>query len=165
MSPPEALQTKSRIVIRAIVFINTVGGSCVKLATGSQADGLDEPIPTQQYCTKQGKEATSLTQEEYKDVVYAAVQHYCSYKPFSYVCGQAVPVHDRDPSHPKRSTLCLPTGVSIAALLQPPRSPDLMPLDYSVLGVVRSQPRPHRTITAVGTTWPKHSSTRCKRHR
>ena len=87
-------------------------------------------MPTRQYLTRKGKAATALSAEEYMDLlgsIFKQVTRTATRK-----AGHLIFVHDRDPAHrtPEAERLIEDRGMLLKML--PPRSPDLMPLDYAV---------------------------------
>jgi hypothetical protein len=125
--------------MKVIVFISRTGGIFVKELTGTSYDGRK---PGKVYTTmknKQVKLATAMTGEEYVDCVKAAWQHFMQKREFRSLAANAMLVHDKSTAH---LSACVVQGLKdlgIAAVVQPARSPDLMPLDYGVFGSAKNR--------------------------
>lgn len=151
MATPERLfmPKNKKKVLNVIVFINLKHGVFVKLLTGSDTGGsahLNSLLPHDKYVNKKGKAAARMTTQEYEDCVKAAVAHYTPAAQagacFARRVGRFVLVHDRSTCHTREGTIKLGARRSeamLTAMLAPPRSPDLMPLDYTVFGTVKSK--------------------------
>lgn len=136
--------------ISVIVFMNLKGGFYLRLLTGSKgvagSNTLKHLMPAKTYMTRDGHEASRMTSEEYIDCCKAAVEYFD--KAPRTIRGRAAwtsslrLIHDRSTCH-QRSDIILDQGKRGTAVLPvitaPPRSPDLMPLDYGVFGTAKNK--------------------------
>lgn len=149
MELPERLHLgkESKNSIIAIVFINWKHGMFVKLLTGSRVPHADaamqKMLPTCVYTTKAGAPAQRMTGKEYEDSCTEAVQHFTvsarSERERAAMVNKLMLVHDRSTCHTRSEMdVCVP-GATLTTVTAPPRSPDLMPLDFAVFGCVKRQ--------------------------
>ena len=134
----------SRRAAKLAVFINSRGGVFIQEVTGTKYDGCPA---RREYLTKDGKRAKGVTLEEYKDCVRAACVHYEAVVPAlrrHADCMQLV--HDKAKIHHTKPL----TEAPWQPVAHPPRSPDMMPLDYGIFGTVKT--RLQREVPR-GATW------------
>ena len=129
--------------LKLAVFINLHAGVFIKETTGSGYIGHEEG---QAYQTKQGKEAQGMVEEEYKDCVKAAYAKFSECPEFAAHGNDMLLVHDRSTSHPRQPI----PGVPWALAEHPPRSPDMMPLDYSLFGTAKNK---LMEATSLASSW------------
>lgn len=136
--------------ISAIVFLNSKGKVFVKLLTGSK--GVDSStklaalMPSKVYMTRDGKPATRMTAEEYIDCVKEAVAYFDDSPRTqrglaAWMAGLRL-VHDRSTCHQRTDITVVHSSKATCVLpviVAPPRSPDLMPLDYGVFGTAKTK--------------------------
>ena len=144
--------------LQLLVCINLLGGVYWKLTTGTK--GVPELYKdTQKFTTATGKVAARMTAAEYQHAISEAVNHFSSSASSSQMgfLGQMssddglVLVHDRAKTHGKPGTWLLENEAVINVIKAPPRSPDLMPLDYYLFGLAK---REHRKQVTPGMGWP-----------
>jgi hypothetical protein len=150
-TPPQRTQPTNqdkREQLTAATFLKQGCAPFVWITTGS---GGVQPSGDRTFLTKLGKPAKKMTGDEYAASCTAALRHF--FPGLHHVdLANVYLVHDRAKFHPKKT---VDVGVfgSLKAIHAPPRSPDLMPLDYCVFGTVkntmtrggwRSRPWPER---------------------
>lgn len=132
--------SNNRGQVKALVFINRAAGAYVKLCTGTTSlRGLYTP-PEQPYLLAKGKPASSMTRDEYADGLEAAVQHFRLNKDFEAQKGHWKLLQDGARTHLKPGQHQLKAqgpDCCLDVMTQPPRSPDIMPLDYAVFGLAK----------------------------
>lgn len=138
MKPPERHHTdkQSRRVVNVAVAISICGGVYVKEVTGTSYQGCEE---IQQFNTAKGVAAKSMGGEEYMLFLKDALQHFSAQPAFRAQRRHALLVHDRSRVHQSK---CVQQGLAamkLESILAPPRSPDLMPLDYGLFGTIKQQ--------------------------
>ncbi len=121
-----------RRALKLCVFINLCGGVLLFETTGTDYGGYK---PGKGYTTKKNEEAHSITAEEYNDYVREAVKTYNKNPSFRKLRNKVLLIHDRSRVHSKGSI----EGVPWEVAMHPPRSPDLMPLDYGVFGTAKNE--------------------------
>jgi hypothetical protein len=120
--------------VNAIVFVSLMKGPFVWVGTGSS--GTKTPA-AKGFKTSQGQRATKLTKTEYAAACQEAMKHFLP----GYTGRQmesAILVHDRAAIH-HNSSVEVGRNKQVRAIKAPPRSPDLMPLDYCVFGSVKNK--------------------------
>lgn len=131
--------------ISVIAFISLKHGVFVKLLTGSKvptSSWLQDLMPNKTYTNKHGQPAARMTAEEYEDCVRDAMAYFC--RPLGTERARLLMqsrmrlVHDRSTCHPRTDIVLDGKGATLKTIMAPPRSPDLMPLDYAVFGTVKS---------------------------
>lgn len=153
--PQKTFEAKEdKRLVNVVVFMNRKAGMYVRMLTGSRmgqetwdACGMQKPAT---YVTKAGKPAARMTADEYVAVLKDAVVHYGKHQ---LAAENLLLIHDRSSCHPKGGPFALTVGkrsTTIKVMLAPPRSPDLMPLDYSVFGLVK---RALRKELPIHTPW------------
>ena len=148
MQPPEryfASKQDSK-ALHVIAFINLKGGMFVKLLTGSSVPPDSKAhamLPCTTYYAKSGQKAARMTATEYKDCVEAAVEYFApkggSRALRTGWLKQQILVQDRSTCHPRESFKLRNFGTKLKTITAPPRSPDMMPLDYAVFGTVKRE--------------------------
>lgn len=147
MEPPQRLfvSKEKKNSISCAVFINMEGGVFVKLLTGSKVpatSSLHGELPSTQYTNKHGTVASRMTSEEYEACVKEAIEYFSPHKVGSlafkrWVAGRLL-VHDRSTCHSNQPIQIDSEGTVLKVAVAPPRSPDLMPLDYSIFGTAKN---------------------------
>jgi hypothetical protein len=77
--------------------------------------------------------------EEYSPFLKAAWEHFMKQPGFRAHHRSALLVHDRSKAHGSTNVKHSLEEMNLACKVLPPRSPDLMPLDYGVFGSVKQQ--------------------------
>ena len=85
------------------------------------------------------QDASAMTGEEYMDAVKAAWQHFMKCHAFRRIAGHAMLVHDKARQHTCVTVRQWLQQQGVTAVVQPARSPDMMPLDYGIFGATRAQ--------------------------
>jgi hypothetical protein len=128
-----------RRALKLAVFTNIAGGMFLFETTGTSYEGY---TPKKNYQTKKNKQfqdAGAMTGEEYMDAVKAAWAAFMRQSAFRRIAGSAVLVHDRARQHTCSAVQQWLKQQGLTAVVQPARSPDMMPLDYGVFGTTRTQ--------------------------
>lgn len=128
-----------RRALKLIVFISSVAGVFVKELTGTSYEGSEAVRKYEILKSKQVKQATSMTGEEYMDCVQAAWQHFSRMGAFRHRAGHAMLVHDKSRVHMSGTVVQGLQCLKVAHAVQPARSPDFMPLDYGIFGTAKNQ--------------------------
>jgi hypothetical protein len=141
MEPPQrcASDKMPRRALKLVVFCNAAGGVFIKETTGTAYDGF---TAQKTYKTKQRKasvDAAGMTGEEYMDAVRSAWEHFMKVPRFRRVRAGAMLVHDKCRAHTCAHVSGGLKSMGLRAVVQPPRSPDLMPLDYGIFGFSKRQ--------------------------
>ncbi len=145
MTSPARVHTgttsSNRKSLKVAVAINLLGGVFVKEITGTKYDGCEGVKP---YLIRVGKTcnfrpAAKLGAEEYVEFLKDAVQHFKDKLNTRRYTPSFMLVHDRDKTHSSHFVTTWLESEGMAAELSPPRSPDLMPLDYSVFGTCKTK--------------------------
>ena len=121
------------------VFNNRLGGTFIVEATGTAYKGY---VARKKYVTKKGnteQAASRITGPEYLDAVKAAWRYFNKVPAFRSVAASATLVHDKGKHHVSAAVTEGLKGLGLTALVQPARSPDLMPLDYGIFGTARRE--------------------------
>jgi hypothetical protein len=150
--------------VTALVFITRTAGTFVWLTTGTRGvPGLYTPPDTPYRCMA-GEVAVGMTRAEYTHGLSAAIQHFSKCPQFRERQQRWTLVHDGARTHLPRGMHKLHAGgqpVSINVITQPPRSPDVMPLDYSVFGAVKRKLKAARRLQ---WTWPHRAAEFLREH-
>ena len=120
-----------------VVFTNRLAGTVIIEATRSAYNGMK---PLQQYTTKKNNKdqvAKKITGGEYLVAVRAALKEFRGRHAFRPVRNNAMLVHDKGLHHVSTTVKEGLIAMGISAVVQPARSPDLMPLDYGIFGSAR----------------------------
>jgi hypothetical protein len=125
----------SRRVLNLLVAVNKKNGIFVKELTGTAYNGCKQP---QQYRTKEGKDAKALTSEEYIQAATEAVEILRPRGRRSRCVPPAILVHDRGVTHVSTNLNTEMAKRNVVVVNAPPRSPDLMPLDYAIFGTAKN---------------------------
>jgi hypothetical protein len=113
------------------------GGMFCKEVTGTKYPGYEQ----KQYSKQHGEPYKKMGAEEYADFMQAAWRHFMADTGFRRRSHEAWVLHDRDPAHKSSTVKSLLKQLHLPAELLPPRSPDLMPLDYGIFGNCKRQAR------------------------
>ena len=113
--------------------------------TGSKNKGYEAGT---KYLTKAGKDASKMVAGEYMDCVKAALNHYMQYPAFSEARELAMLVHDKSQVHMSKPVKKGLEDLALRVVVGPPRSPDLMPLDYGIFGFTKTQLERNLTMHA-----------------
>lgn len=140
MKTPERFHTDNKTARRALklaVACNAVGGVFIKETTGTAYSGYH---PGKQYevVSRGGlKAASSMVSEEYLDFLRSALEHFKKQAGFRRVSAGALLVHDKSAVHTSAAVMHGLKRMGLDAVVQPPRSPDVMPLDYGIFGFTK----------------------------
>lgn len=109
----------------------------IKETTGT-AYGTYVPDKTYQVMSKgQLKPATSMVGEEYLDFLKSALAYFKRQPGFHRVSAGVLLVHDKSTVHTSSVVVHGLKCMGLDAVVQPPRSPDVMPLDYGIFGCIK----------------------------
>jgi len=92
-----------------------------------------------QYLDSRGRQLVSMGGEEYLHFINAAWQHFSGGREFRARRNTALLVHDRSKAHMSTVVTHGLEQLGLRAVAMPPRSPDLMPLDYGIFGTCKQQ--------------------------
>lgn len=136
MQPVERNYTAQpeRKVLNVAVAINLCGGVYVKELTGTDYTGCHR---IQTYVNARVHVMRSMGAEEYTDFLGDAWEFLSQHKNLRRRMHSLVLVHDRNAVHCANAVKKWLEEEEVHAVLAPPRSPDLMPLDYSVFGTTK----------------------------
>lgn len=137
MEKPERHHTAKaqRGVVNAAVAVSISGGVYVEEVTGTTYPGCS----VRAFKNKKGKPMRSMGTQEYIDFLERALEHMLRLPSFRRKACEALLVHDRNPVHKSKAVQDWLARKGINSMLAPPRSPDLMPLDYGVFGSIKLQ--------------------------
>jgi hypothetical protein len=124
------------------VAVNSVGGVFIKETTGTSYPGYAAAwIYQTEDSKKKGvwKPATRMTGEEYLSFVEEALAFFQQQPGFPSKVSRAMLVHDKSKQHCSKTAVEGLQKLGLAVMVQPPRSPDVMPLDYGVFGFIKKQ--------------------------
>lgn len=138
MKIPERHHTDkpSRRVVNVAVAISICGGMYVKEVTGTAYRGCED---RRTFSTAKGGEARSMGGEEYVRFLEDAWRYFSEQRAFRRTTPPALLVHDRSKVHQSKYVQQELKAMGLESVLAPPRSPDLMPLDYGVFGTIKQQ--------------------------
>lgn len=138
MTTPERTytDTPSRRNLKLAVAICKLGGVYIKELTGTKYDGCK---PIKEYKNGHGKVLTCMGGQEYCSFLRGARRHFMKQAAFSMRAAEAMLVHDRSTPHQSKVATAALARLQLTAVVQPPRSPDLMPLDYGIFGTVKAE--------------------------
>ena len=125
-----------RGVLNLATAINLRGGVFVKEYTGTRYPGCNN---VKSYTNLKGGTAASLGGEEYKEFLEDAWKFYEQQPGSRHHMPSLTLVHDRSRVHTSKVVQQWLQQQKIRAMLAPPRSPDLMPLDYGFFGTVKQK--------------------------
>lgn len=125
-----------RGMVNAAVAISLSGGVYVGEYTGTRHPGCPV-IP--KYVNAKGKVMAGMGAEEYTHFLAAAWEYFKEQRAFRRYARSAMLVHDRNTVHKSTVVSKWLEKHQIQSSLAPPRSPDLMPLDYGVFGTVKQE--------------------------
>jgi hypothetical protein len=121
--------------LKLAVAICSIGGVFQMELTGSDYHGCPD-IPV--YLDSDRKPLISMGGEEYLHFIKAAWVHFNKVRDFRNRRSEALLVHDRGTPHRSKVVKQWLEEISLKAELMPPRSPDLMPLDYGIFGTCKT---------------------------
>ena len=128
--------TGSRKSLKLAVACNAVAGMFIQEVTGTKYEGFQKGSYEVQ--GKDGpKPATSMNSEEYLHFVGAAWAGFKQKPAFRTVSKGAMLIHDKSRVHTSKKVQDGLKALGLAYMVQPPRSPDLMPLDYGIFGSIK----------------------------
>jgi hypothetical protein len=122
--------------LKLAVAICSTGGVFQMELTGSDYPGCPAFPP---YLDSKGRQLISMGGEEYLHVINAAWQHFSENREFRARRKTALLVHDRGKAHMSAVVMHGLQQLGLRAVAMPPRSPDLMPLDYGIFGTCKLQ--------------------------
>jgi hypothetical protein len=128
-----------RRALKLAVFTSIAGGMFLYETTGTSYEGCKVRKTYQTKKNKQLQDASAMTGEEYMDAVKAAWQHFMKCHAFRRIAGHAMLVHDKARQHTCVTVRQWLQQQGVTAVVQPARSPDMMPLDYGIFGATRAQ--------------------------
>ena len=137
MATPQRTHTDapSRRNVKVAVAICKLGGVYIKELTGTKYNGCK---PIKEYKNDNGKVLTCMGGQEYCDFLRGAKRHFMRQAAFSKRSAEAMLVHDKSTPHQSKVATEALARLRLKAVVQPPRSPDLMPLDYGIFGRVKT---------------------------
>ncbi len=124
-----------RKVVNVVVAINLLGGEYAKEYTGTRYAGCP---PIKAYEDARGKARVSMAAEEYTDFLRDAWLYFRQQKELRRIMPSLMLVHDRSKVHQSKVVQAWLGKQKMQSMLAPPRSPDLMPLDYGVFGTIKA---------------------------
>jgi hypothetical protein len=138
MATPQRFYTnkENRRQLNLAVFCNIHGGIFIIETTGSKYDGYEAGT---KYLTQAGNDASKMVAGEYMHCVQAALNHFMQYPAFREVRESAMLVHDKSKVHMSKPVKKGLEDLALRVVVGPPRSPDLMPLDYGIFGFTKTQ--------------------------
>lgn len=122
-------------VVNAAVAVSLSGGTFVKELSGTIYPGCPEFA----FNSNKGQPMQSMGSPEYIEFLKEAWRHMRRRPSFRARASHALWVHDRSSVHQSKVVQDWLKLKGIPSMLTPPRSPDLMPLDYAVLGSVKQK--------------------------
>jgi len=128
-----------RRALKLVVFANILGGMFLYETTGTSYEGCPVRKTYQTKKNKQLQDASAMTGEEYMDAVKAAWKQFMKCHAFRRMAGSAMLVHDKAKQHTCEAVRQWLQQQGVTTVVQPARSPDMMPLDYGVFGTARAQ--------------------------
>lgn len=136
MQPPQRQHTaaKLRDNLNVAVAISQFGGAYVKETTGTRYPGCPA---LRTYKDVKGRRALHFSAFECRDFIKAALQHFKQQREFRAHLSDVMLVFDRHNVHRSTVVTSWLQKQGISYMLAPPRSPDLMPLDYAVFGAAK----------------------------
>jgi len=141
----------ARRAFKAAVFCNSVAGVFIFETTGTSYPGCKTKKKYQTKKGKEMKEASAFTGQEYLDAVKAAMQHFertSAWRAARRMAGTVMLVHDKSRIHTAAAVTEGLKRMEIEAVVQPARSPDLMPLDYGIFGTAKNEEARRRPLHA-----------------
>jgi hypothetical protein len=128
------VEHNQRKQLNLAVAICGSGGIFYDDITGSDYPGRPAQQP---YIDSKGKELVKMGGEEYRDFLKAAYEHFKQKRRSRARSGDLIIVHDRATPHGSHAVKEWLEQLGKRASTLPPRSPDLMPLDYGIFGTVK----------------------------
>lgn len=123
----------SRRALKLAVACNAVGGMFIKEITGTCYPGYTAE-KTYTCKGKEAKTATSMVAPEYLDFIKDAVEFYSKKPGFRRKAGSMLLIHDKSRIHTSKEAVQGLKELGLDVMVQPARSPDLMPLDFGIFG-------------------------------
>lgn len=141
---PGVMETPARLYVDAprrrslklAVACCKTGGVFIKELSGTTYDGRQ---PTKEYLNAKGKGYSSMGAAEYMDFLKDAWAHFMRNPKFRASRHLAMLMHDRFKVHQAKLVQEGLLKMRVKAELQPPRSPDLQPLDYGIFGAAKTK--------------------------
>lgn len=122
--------------LKLAVAICSTGGVFQMDLTGSDYPGCPA-LP--KYLDSKGKQLVGMGGKEYLHFINAAMRHFSTNREFRAKRETALLVHDRGKAHMSMAVTHGLEQLGLRAVALPPRSPDLMPLDYGIFGTCKQQ--------------------------
>jgi hypothetical protein len=122
--------------LRLAVAICSLGGVFQMELTGTSYPGCPA-LP--EYLDQRGNPLASMGAQEYLHFITSAWQHFTLDRDFRSRKNEAMLVHDRNRAHTSKLVKEGLAKLRLPAVAMPPRSPDLMPLDYGIFGTCKLQ--------------------------
>lgn len=120
--------------LRLAVAICSLGGVFQMELTGTSYPGCPA-LP--EYLDQKGNPLVSMGAQEYLNFITLARQHFMLGREFRGRRREAMLVHDRNTVHMSKLVKNGLEKLHLPAVAMPPRSPDLMPLDYGIFGICK----------------------------
>ena len=117
-----------------------VGGTFQQEISGTDYPGCPA---TPVYQDQHGKQLVSMGSEEYCSFITAAMSYFSQNRNFRRRRAGAMLMHDRSQVHQSAFVRQQLLSMGLEVELLPPRSPDLMPLDYGIFGTSKLQLERH----------------------
>lgn len=133
-----------RQILHVAVAVSLGGGAYAKPVSGTKWAGH----PVKQYENDRGRVTQQMGGEEYKEFLEEAWEFFTQQPGFQRVKRRALLVHVRLPVHKSLQVQRWLEERQLQSKLAPPRSPDLMPLDYGIFGTVKQQLGRELAVTA-----------------
>lgn len=128
----------ARRQLKLAVACNSEGGMFIQELTGTKYNGYE-----QQSFEVQGpkgpKPASSMGSDEYLHFIQVAWKGFMQQPAFRCVAKGAVLIHDKSRIHTSKKVQKGLEDMGLAFMVQPARSPDLMPLDYGIFGTLKTK--------------------------
>lgn len=138
MKTPQRTYTDASVRrnLKLAVAVCKLGGVFIKELTGTKYRGCKS---IKKYYKKSGKQLSCMGAEEYKEFLLDAWQYFLSKPRFWQRRDEAILIHDKYQVHGSRQVATALADKNIRLLVQPARSPDLMPLDYGIFGTAKAK--------------------------
>jgi hypothetical protein len=143
---------KSRSLVLAVA-VCLAGGVYIKEMTSSSYDGMQ---PLKAYYNKRHQQLQRYGGEEYSDFLQEARAYFMRKGEFRRQSQNALLFHDRSKAHTAKVVSQTLEQMQLASRLLPPRSPDMMPLDYGIFSTSKARLAREREARA---SWTKRVMT------